>query len=1064
MYHTKALLIVGAGLVFCTRVFGQITGDLEIKVSDPSDAVVPNAKVSVQNRATAAHRAVTTDISGFVRIGQLDVGEYEVTVEVSGFAIAKSFSVVESGAVNTVPIRLEIQRQEQQIIVYEGAATINTTDAQLQTTLEASNFTDIPLNGGVLALVGVAPGVIPVAPKNPFIQLGSFNSNGGRGRGNNITLDNATATDISTTGSSGLATLPQDAIEELTIITNNFNAEYGRNSSAQVQLLSKSGSNGFHGRLFEFFRNDKLNARDYFDTTGNPTLTRDNDWGAVVGGPVRRNKIFWFGTYEQHKIRGSSGTVVATVPTTAQLSGPINPTSAALLKQLQVPSSASGSLSGPAPNTTNELAFSGRVDLNLSDDDRLFVRFGTHKIDARSAALTFSTSNLPTNGASNVYRDINATISHTHIFTPSVVNNFLSAFGRSDPSYPALFNFGGPEVIFRDGTSDFGTWSGLPQGKVQNVFQYQDTLSFNRGAHYLKFGGYAERIQANSFFDSRIRGEITFLTMNDFLIGNVFSYTQRFGNSVRGFRVWNPAFFAQDDYRVARQLTFNLGLRVEIANGPTEINGILSNLDLNNHAALGGAGTGPLGAFDLGGSSFKRNRNLGPRFGFAWSPGGDKLVIRGGYGIAYDFIYMNPITNGRFLPPFMYQLSLAATGITGNNNYANLIAGTSDFQQGGRSLVGSFGTTFKNFGVVNPVSQDLKNPQVQQWSLTAERELPWGLVGRVSYVGTKGTYLQRSRPINTIAPGVFTPPQTAQEEAARQATGEFTRVNAGLTGSLTAGSTRIDPRFNSMALLESSANSIYNSVQLWVARRFTRGYGFTVSYTFSKSIDDVSDALGIFGNDSANQQNPFDNRNNRAVSAFDVPQRFVITHHFEPQWAATNKNLLLRSILHGWKFSGIFQAQSGHPITIYSGTRAGLSDPTLLGGGGLVRPNLVGLLNIHLDANPGRGSANPNKVTGSGLAQPLVGHFGNLGRNVLRVNPTIQADWTVGRIFKVTERVSTEFQVQMFNVFNNTTFDNVGGSSSTGTNFTLSGPSTFGYYTATATDQRNTTLPLRLIW
>jgi hypothetical protein len=328
-------------------------------------------------------------------------------------------------------------------------------------------------------------------------------------------------------------------------------------------------------------------------------------------------------------------------------------------------------------------------------------------------------------------------------------------------------------------------------------------------------------------------------------------------------------------------------------------------------------------------------------------------------------------------------------------------------------------------------------------------------------VGTKGNFLQRSRPINTIPPGSFTPPQTVAEETARRATGEFTRANAALSGSLTAGSSRIDPRFNGITFLESSANSIFHSGQLWVARRFAHGYAFTLSYTFSKSIDDISDALGVFGNDSSGQQDPYNNRNNRAVSAFDAPHRLAITHHFEPAWMATNSNPVLRNALHGWKFAGIFQAQSGHPVSIYSGSHAGLSDPLLLGGSNAVRPDLVGPLNIKLAAI---GGPNSTTVPNSGLAQPLVGHFGNLGRNTVRVNPMIQADWTLGRTFKINERLSTEIQAQMFNVFNNTTFDNVGGSSSTGTNFLLSGPATFAYYTSTASDQRNTTLTLRLIW
>ena len=234
----------------------------------------------------------------------------------------------------------------------------------------------------------------------------------------------------------------------------------------------------------------------------------------------------------------------------------------------------------------------------------------------------------------------------------------MFSYGRSSPNFTPLFDFGGPEITFQDGTSAFGTWSGLPQGRVQNTFQYSDIVTRTQGAHQLKFGGELSRVQANSVFDSNVRGTFTFSSLNTFSQGTPALYTQRFGNSVRGNRVWNEYFFVQDDYKASRNLTLNFGLRLEVAHGVTEVNDILSNLNMSKTEALGGAGTGALGGFDIGGSSFKRNWNWGPRFGFAWSPGGGKNVVRGGYGIAYDFIYLNPITNMRFLAPFMYNFSL----------------------------------------------------------------------------------------------------------------------------------------------------------------------------------------------------------------------------------------------------------------------------------------------------------------------------------------------------------------------------------------------------------------------
>ena len=314
-----------------------------------------------------------------------------------------------SGAVTTVPVALEIKTAQQQVVVTDAATQLNTVNAQLQNTTDSQKIVELPIAvGGVLALAATVPGVAPVTQNNPFLGLGSFNSNGGRGRGNNITLDNATATDVSTTGQAGLGTVPLEGIKEFNVITNNFNAEYGRNSSAQVQILTKSGTNEFHGTLFEYFRNDKLNARAYFDRTGHPNIERNNDFGAVGGLPIIKNKLFGFGTYEEQKIRGAGATVIATVPKPSDLTN-LDPTSKALLGQLQVPTSPSGTLSESAPNITNSYAFSVRGDWNITSNDTLFARMGRFGQHQNRTSLTFIDSNLPTN---------NGTISETHLFGP----------------------------------------------------------------------------------------------------------------------------------------------------------------------------------------------------------------------------------------------------------------------------------------------------------------------------------------------------------------------------------------------------------------------------------------------------------------------------------------------------------------------------------------------------------------------------------------------------------------------------------------------------------------------
>ena len=1048
--NSAKLLLAFTGLAISS--FAQITGDLVVRVSDPSAAVVVGAKVSVRNSTQGTSRDAVTDATGTARFSLLAVGDYSVRIENAGFSSVATTALVNSGATREVSVKLEVSATKSEVVIEESALTIATTSAQMQTSVESKAVTQLPLQGGALALAGTTPGVTPVSVRNPFLGLGSYNSNGGRGRANNITIDNANASDVSTTGGAGIGTVPLDGIKEVNVIANNFSAEYGRNGSSQYQILTKSGTNDFHGRVFEFLRNDKLNSRDYFDRSGRAATLRDNQWGAAVGGRIFRDKLFYFGTYEQQKIRGAGGTRVAVVPTNAQVAGITNPAARALWQATQGVASDSGTVSNPAPLGTNSIAYSGKIDYNMTSKDTIWGRYAYQDSESRSPGLTFISSNLPVNGASSTSTPQSITLSYTRVISPTLVLNQLGGFLRSNPNFTPLADIKAASVGFQNGLAELGSWSGLPQGRTQNVYNSLTTVTKSSGAHTFKGGYNFERIQANSIFDSNTRGSFTFANFQEFQLGNPVIYSQRFGGSIRGNRVSNQGAFFQDDWRIRRNLTLNLGVRLEIAGGVSEVNKLLSNLNLDRQAALGGAGTGALGSIEVTPTAFNTNYNWAPRFGFAWSPGNsDKWSVRGGYGWAYDFIFLNPITNLRFAPPFMYNFS--TTDFTGANSLANFVAGTAAFQQTGRATVGNFGTTVRNFGGISPVDYAMRNPQTQQWSLNIERQLGNGFVGRIGYVGTKSNFLQRARPINTVRPGLVVPATSAADEAARL--NDYRAINAGLNAPPTGTTNRIDPRFTGVTLAESSANSNYHSFQAYAARTFRSGFGFTAAYTWSKSIDDVSDVLNVIATDTPSQQNPFNNRDNRAVSGFDVPHRVVFTHSYDlPKF--TNTNRFVRTLIGGWNLSGIFQMQSGNPINLLSGARLALPDPLLLGGGGALRPNLDGPLNLKFLPNPGTVTQAQFKTVNSGLSQPLIGNFGTLGRNVIRVNGLTQYDATLQKDFVLTERFRIQAQSQFFNFFNNTQFSRPGVS--------LAAPAAFGYYQDTDTNSRNITLVLRLIW
>jgi hypothetical protein len=648
------------------------------------------------------------------------------------------------------------------------------------------------------------------------------------------------------------------------------------------------------------------------------------------------------------------------------------------------------------------------------------------------------------------------------------VNEARFAFGRSAPNFTPQFTKPGPRINIT-GFALFGESDIIPQGRVQNTFQYSDTLTWTAGRHNWKFGGDLHRIQANSIFDSNVRGIWLFNSWDDFASGLPARYDQRFGSTVRGNRLWNVFGFAQDDFKMTPNFTVNLGARLEVAGGVSEINNILSNLDLSKPAPIGGAPGGPLGSFVLGGSAFGTNYNWQPRFGFSWNPSRGRWVVRGGYGISNDFIFLNPITNLRFTPPFVQTLTLTG-GFTGGNSYANIFAGTSPAQGASRAAVGQFSSTQTNFGAFSPIERNLKNPQVQQFSLTIERELSNTLALRTSYIATVSHYLLRSRHLNMIPQGTIAPSANEADEIVRipQFTAVFNAANAAATGS----SNRIDPRFNAIQLIEGSGSANYHGLGVELNKRFSRGHQFQVSYTWSKSIDDASDVLNVVVNDFPVLQNPFDLRNSRSVSQFDIPHRLVVNHVWQPQWAAGLTGVAGK-LLHGWGFSGIFQTQSGFPTNIFTGPRYGINEPSLTGNStNAIRPNVVGDLSklvfaplgspeaakIPTPAQRGVNTTAAQRNTNTSnypLAQTMLGQFGNLGRNAIRLNGLTNFDWVFFKDTAVSEAMKVQFRAELFNVFNNTsfaTFDN-----------NLSS-ATFGTYGGTDTTPRQIQLALKLIW
>ncbi|HEV2194130.1 MAG TPA: carboxypeptidase-like regulatory domain-containing protein [Candidatus Acidoferrum sp.] len=1060
--------------------FANLTGDLLGTVTDATGAGVAGAKITIKNLSTGAAREVTTGQAGEYAVPQLEIGEYRITIEKSGFKSYSQTLMVRSGEKTSVDAHLQIGEVSEKVEVEIGAEpTLDVATAQVSDSLAAQEILALPNQGRDPVLYAtLSPGMVPVTNNNPFLGVGSFNSNGSRGRANNITVDGVTATDVSTTGEGGGFVMSQDSVQEVKVITNNFDAEFGRNSGSQVQILTKGGTNDFHGSGYWYFQNNDLgNAKDYFARSVIPII--QNQGGGTFGGPVYKKHTFFYGTGEVDRTRGAGGSAVASVLTTAQAAGITDPTDLALFKSNGSPSSAGGTLTSTASNASNADLWTLRIDQLLrGGKDTMSVKYGQNPFQGTSPGLTFVLTNLAGFGASNTVTSRTLTFAYSSAFGSSSTNQFRFSFGRSNPSFPANSPFPLGPTISIAGLDNFGETFIVPQGRTQNTFQYLDTYAWVRGRHTIKVGADINRYQTPNTADFFSRGQISFASVADFQNGNPSGYFQQVGNFVRHNFALDAFSFVQDDFRLTKTLTLNLGFRLESSGGVSENKNLLSNLDPNNHTPLGVVGTGPLGGLDVGGDVFHRNWNPAPRLGFAWNPGMGKLVFRGGYGITYDFIYQNPISNVQFSAPFINGVSVSAGNFTGGNTLANLVAGTATAQQQAIAALGHFNPNQVDFGTLSPVDQNLANPRTQQWDAGVEFQAPHDLVIKATYIGTHSDHLQVSVPINLVAPANRPAPATSlADQNAREA--QFASVFTNeVGGTFGPQNNLLDPRFDSVTQVKSIGVSSYNALQLEGIRRFRNGFTFNANYTWSHSLDDVSDALNVLINDSANlldAAKPLSFQ--RGNSQFDLRNRFVLSYEYDIPYTK-NFHGWKKYVLDGWTQSAIFSAQSGPPATVYaspvvvcsvSGFTAancpndangnsqlvGITD-TLLNGTANANTGVTTALNGNATLlRPVPNLNNPAQQANLPVSEPLLGNDGTSGRNHLRLAGFTDLDVSFAKGFKFTEKTNFQLRWEMFNTLNHPNF--AGYANSFASPF-------FNTYTSTANNMRQMQLSARFIF
>jgi hypothetical protein len=1008
-------------------------------VSDPAGAVVPNASVQVKNTGTGQVQQAQTDAQGRYTIADLPIGNYEAQASAQGFQTTVRRGITLTvGAQAVVDFSLSVGQAQQTVTVQAEVSQVDTLSTAVASHVEQKQITDLPLNGrNFTDLVTLLPGVaggsqIGTAGGTPNLLYGvenNFSVSGARAEGQAYLLDNIDIQGFWNHGSgSGVmgTTLGIEAIAEFSVLTNTYGAQFGGNG-AVVNAASKSGTNGFHGSAYEFLRNSALDARNFFDGASVPAF-RQNQFGGSLGGPIKKDKLFFFVNDEE--LRRSLGqTVVALVPDANAHKGivngvnvPINPAIAPILALYPLPTTpvgpGVGSIQEVDAQTGNENYLLARVDYNLSTRDSLFVRYVR---DYGDITQPFLGSPLPPRWPEvGATRNQFVTIEHRRVISPTVVNLLRFSFTRTRETdvqarpdqtpaldfFPERHQNGGVNIT---GLSSMGTSIFAPLLEVQNKFPLADDVFWSHGAHSLRFGASFSRIQSNFQQQGWWGGFYTFPSLTNFLTGSPSLFQgpePGFTDSYRDFREIELIGYAHDEWRVSRKLTLNIGLRYDFVSNPT-----------TNVHPLNTVIHPPFGTFQRVPNVFASNpavKNIDPRVGLAYDPFGDhKTSIRAGFGVFYNAIRARSYASGYYFNP-PYALAFVPLPA-----FPNPFPGALPPPA---QLVGV------DYNTVN-------TPHLIQWNFNIQRQLFESTTLTVGYVGSRGVHLYGARDINPVLPKVVNGVQVFG-------------VPRGTAAAPAAGIVS-NPRLNPAAAALSSeapvADSNYHSLQVGLNRRFSHGVQTQVSYTWSKCLDDASGTYGLEG--GIPWSDPLSGSYDHGRCFFDRPQVFRLSGVYAFPF---NQNILVK----GWQMSANFVAQSGSPWNVLVGFDQS---------GGVVagseRPNLVMPADQIMTGNINQW-ANP-----AGFSLPAPGTLGNLQRDFLSAPGTVDFDYSVIKETPIKEQVHLQFRAEFFNLLNHANFALPNANAFVQTVNGGGAPNpTFGKITATTTSSRQIQFALKILF
>ena len=1049
----KTFLLLSVCLCWSLRAQDPV-GVLEGQINDPSAASVSAAEVTATNPQTGFSAKLRSANDGAFHFASLPVGEYDLRVTAEGFATFTTSSIrIDIGRTVRIPVKLEVAAGHSEVSVTGTGATVD-LGPTLGNVVSSHEALDLPLNGRNFTQLGLLqPGVAPMtgglAEAGGIVRANqAYAVNGQRPESNGYLLDGVPNID-SVNGGFAIR-VPVDAIGEFRILTLNAPAEYGGTSGATTSAVTKSGSNNFHGDVYEFLRNSDFDTRNFFASSVEPL--HQNQFGATAGGPIRRNKDFFFAYYEGLRDRAGV-TKTAIVPTPQQRQGNFSGDSSPLINYFsgqpvpgnQIPA---GMISPIAQNAlqfyplgnispslyaatvmgTNNYDQGGfRLDHNFSAGDQLFLRYATSSTGELDP-LPIAGAGVPGFPVGDSIRTHSVTISETHVFSPSALQTFRAAFFRNEfifgqrlnstpPSalgfqyQPTLGLAAGPPYLIVSGYASVGDPIVGPQNTYQNNYQVSDSISITRGRHSFKFGGDFDRTQINLLFGIATNGFFVFApfpfsdSFASFLTGQSVTFFQGGGQFDRALRNIMVAGYAQDEWRVTPHLTINYGLRYEINTPYVDVRNRMNEWAPGMQSKV--YPNAPPGLLFPGDPGVARSiapnyyKGLMPRIGIAWDPTGrGRTTVRAGYGIFYD-----SFTNGVGGPlqapvsalPWTLAYQLPGPGFDIANPYGNQ---PPPFASG----------SFVKPATVLTVDQSMRPPYAQNWNISIEHVLGQNYLLDVRYVGNKGTRLPR---MIEADPSVYGP-------GVNQNNIDQHRVYAGCSSDPTQ-----PCNFASAGLVSNISNSTYHAGQISLSRHYAAGMGFQLSYWYSKSLDGVS-SFNVSGsaptdvsgeNDLA--QNPFNIRAEHGPSLFDARQRLAISGNYElPRWKSASR--AASWFVNGWQLNGIASVSSGTPFTVYDSANVSLQGQAPeISGFYSSRPNLI--------SNPNDGPHTPNQWVSPSAFQRLnpqtqAGQFGNEGRNVVRGPGIADVDLSLFKNFPIGESKRIQFRAECFNVANHPNF------------------------------------------